>query len=97
MESKKQNKNRLIDTENEQVLPEGEEGWERKEIGGEGWGTSFQFLNIWVLGMTSTVWGIQSVTMQYLFMVTDYIYTYSGDHFEMFRNIELLCCITELT
>ena len=35
MKSKKQNKNRLIDTENEQVLPEGEEGWERKEIGGK--------------------------------------------------------------
>ena len=28
-------------------------------------------------------------------MVTDSNQTYCGDHFEMYRNIESLCCVTE--
>lgn len=34
--------------------------------------------------------------MYYLCMVTDCNWTYSGDHFEMYRSIESLCCVTEM-
>ena len=42
--------------------------------------------------MTRTVWGIQSITMQYLCMMTD-DKTYPGDDFEKYRNTVSLCCV----
>ena len=43
--------------------------------------------------MKCTVWGLQSITMEYLCMMTDGNQTYHSDHFEMYRNIESLCCV----
>ena len=45
--------------------------------------------------MKCTVWGIQSITMSYLCMVTYRNQIYRGDQFEMCRNIESLGCVTE--
>ena len=42
-----------------------------------------------VTGMKCTV-GKQTVIMQCLSMVTQ---TYCGDHFEMYKNTESLCCV----
>ena len=47
--------------------------------------------------MRCTVWGMQLITMLHICMMTDDNQTYHGDHFEMYRNTEALCCIKELT
>ena len=45
--------------------------------------------------MKYTVWGTQSIIMSQFRMVTDGNSIYRGDHFEMYRDSESLCCITE--
>ena len=44
--------------------------------------------------MKCAVWGIQSIPTEYLYVVTDQNQTYYADHFEMYRNLESLCCVT---
>ena len=36
-----------------------------------------------------------SLIITYLFMVTQHKQTYHADHFEMYKNIKSLCCITK--
>ena len=45
--------------------------------------------------MKCTMWRVWSIIMKYLCMVTDDNQTNNGDHFEMYRNIESLCCVPE--
>ena len=43
--------------------------------------------------MRCTVWGMQLIIMLHICMMTDDNQTDHGDHFEMHRNTEALCCI----
>ena len=45
--------------------------------------------------MKCTAWGILVNNNVISCMVTDGNQTYHGDHFEMYRNIESLCCVPE--
>ena len=86
--------NRVTDTENQQVVVRGQEGGWKKEIG-EG-DYKVQTLGAkYVTGMKCTVQGIQSIPLKYICMLKDCSQTYPLDHFEMYRNIKLLCCVTE--
>ena len=42
--------------------------------------------------MKCTVWGIQSIIMEWR-MVTHGMQTYHGGHFVMYRNVKSLCCV----
>ena len=45
------------------------------------------------MGIKCTVWGIQSITMEYLCVMTDGNQTYRDDCFKMYGRTESLCCI----